>query len=169
MNVAHVVGGALVAYPYQLRPDAKRTYPHVSPLPGSWEQCGADVMGALNAVEVAATDRPQLALGESVTEGVPTLVNGAWVQTWVVSAADAPMPLQVLAHHLRRALTQFGMRDAVEAHIAALPLSDPMRDDWAHAPYFSRAAVGIEAARVALKLSKAAVDALFVAAAEVRT
>lgn len=86
-----------------------------------------------------------------------------------IDAAAAVAAQTVPAHHLRRALTQFGMRAAVDAHIASLPADDPMRDDWQFAPYFSRAAVGIEAARVALGLTVEQVDALFRAAGAVVT
>ncbi len=86
-----------------------------------------------------------------------------------IDAAAAAATQTVPAHHLRRALTQFGMRAAVEAHIASLPADDPMRDDWQYAPYFSRSAAGIEAARVALGLSNEQVDALFVAASTIVT
>lgn len=58
---------------------------------------------------------------------------------------------------------------AVDAYIGTLPADDLMRIDWAFAPYFSRTAVGIEAARVALGLTTAQVDALFAAAASVQT
>lgn len=86
-----------------------------------------------------------------------------------IDAAAASAAQTVPAHHLRRALTQFGMREAVEAHIASLPADDPMRDDWQYAPYFNHAAVGIEAARVALGLTVDQVDALFTAAANAQT
>lgn len=86
-----------------------------------------------------------------------------------IDAAAASAAQTVPAHHLRRALTQFGMRAAVEAHIGSLPDDDPMRDDWQYAPYFSRSAVGIEAARVALGLTAGQVDALFAAAAQTTT
>lgn len=85
-----------------------------------------------------------------------------------IDAAAASAAQTVPAHHLRRALTQFGMRAAVETHIASLPADDPMRDDWQYAPYFRRDAVGIEAARVALGLTVEQVDALFAAAASVQ-
>lgn len=89
---------------------------------------------------------------------------------WVVSALPPPpVPESVPAHHLRRALTAFNMRAAVEMHISMLDEGDPMRDDWKHAPYFRRDAVGIEDARASLGLTTAQVDALFVAAGSVVT
>lgn len=78
-----------------------------------------------------------------------------------------PVPESVPAHHLRRALRAFGMLPAVVAYMAALPDDDEMRESWEYAPYFRRDALGIEAARVALGLSVAQVDALFVAAGTV--
>lgn len=177
---AHIQNGAVVDYPYFLRGtdggnparSAKRLYPDVSPLPGSWDRCSADQLAALNAAPVSAVAAPTLQDGEMLAEGTPELVGGQWQQSWVVTPAPEPgvpgVPESVPAHHLRRALTQFGMRAAVEAHIAELPADDPMRDDWQFAPYFRRDALGIEAARVALGLTEAQVNALFVAAVAVQ-
>jgi len=89
---------------------------------------------------------------------------------WVVSALPPPpVPESVPAHHLRRALRQFGMLAGVNAYMAALPDDDEMRESWEYAPYFRRDANGIEAARVALGLTTQQVDALFRAAAAVVT
>lgn len=170
MKIANVVNGAVAKYPYTLRPDAKRTHPEVSPLPGEWEQCTPEQLAALEAVEVVETARPELQPGESCAEGAPEYVGGQWRQTWVVTPAPAaPVPESVPAHHLRRALRQFGMIAGVNAYMAALPDDDEMRESWEYAPYFRRDALGIEAARVALGLTGAQVDALFVAAGAVVT
>ena len=89
---------------------------------------------------------------------------------WIVSALPPPpVPDSVPAHHLRRALRAFGMLAGVNAYMAALPDDDEMRESWEYAPYFRRDALGIEAARVALGLSVAQVDALFAAAAAVQS
>lgn len=89
---------------------------------------------------------------------------------WVVSALPPPpVPESVPAHHLRRALRAFGMLPGVVAYMAALPDDDEMRESWEYAPYFRRDALGIEAARVALGLTVAQVDALFIAAGNVQT
>jgi hypothetical protein len=89
---------------------------------------------------------------------------------WVVSALPPPaVPESVPAHHLRRALRAFGMLAAVNAYMAALPDDDEMRESWEYAPYFRRDALGIESARVALGLSVAQVDGLFVSAGQVVT
>lgn len=79
------------------------------------------------------------------------------------------VPESVPAHHLRRALRAAGMLAAVKSYMDALPDDDEMRESWEYAPYFRRDAVGIEAARVALGLTSAQVDALFVAAGQVVT
>lgn len=68
-----------------------------------------------------------------------------------------------------RALRAFGMLASVKAYIDALPEDDEMRESWEYAPYFRRDANGIEAARVALGLTVAQVDGLFVAAGAVAT
>lgn len=170
MQTANVVNGSVVKYPYPLRPDAKQAHPDVSPLPGAWELCSAEQLAALDAVEVVGTARPELQAGESISEGTPAYSDGAWRQVWVVHPAPEPgVPDSVPAHHLRRALRQFGMIGAVNAYMAALGDDDEMRESWEYAPYFRRDAIGIEAARAALGLTVAQVDALFVAAGNVQT
>ena len=79
------------------------------------------------------------------------------------------VPDSVPAHHLRRALRAAGMLAGVKGYMDALPDDDEMREAWEYAPYFRRDALGIEAARVALGLTTAQVDALFVAAGQVVT
>ena len=170
MIYARVVNGSVVKYPYALRPDAKQAHPEVSPLPGTWEQCTPEQLMALECVDVQIVARPELQSGESCAEGTPEYVGGQWQQTWVVTPAPPePVPDQVPAHHLRRALRAFGMLASVSAYMAALPDDDEMRESWEYAPYFRRDANGIESARVALGLTVAQVDALFVAAGNVQT
>lgn len=170
MNAARVVNSAIVAYPYHLRPTAKQAHPGVSPLPGTWEQCSPEQLAALECVEVQIVARPELQAGESCAEGTPEYVGGQWRQVWVVTPAQPdPVPESVPAHHLRRALRQFGMLTAVNAYMAGLGADDEMRESWEYAPYFRRDALGIEAARVALGLTVAQVDALFVVAGAVVT
>lgn len=89
---------------------------------------------------------------------------------WIVEPLPpAPVPESVPAHHLRRALTAAGLRAQVEALIASLPEDHPMRDDWMHAPTFSRNAIGIEAVRQALSLTTEQVDDVFRVAARQST
>lgn len=170
MNPARLVNGAIAAYPYRLRPDAKQAHPEVSPLPGSWEQCTPEQLAALECAEVQPVARPELQAGESCVEGPPEFAGGQWRQTWVVVPAPPdPVPDSVPAHHLRRALRAFGMLASVSAYMAALPDDDEMRESWEYAPYFRRDALGIESARVALGLTVAQVDGLFLAAGQVVT
>ena len=175
---AHIINDAIVDYPYFLRGQdggnparcAKRLYPDVSPLPGSWEQCSPEQLAALECVWVHDVARPTLQDGESCAEGAPEFVDWQWRQTWIVTAAPPdPVPESVPAHHLRRALRAFGMLASVNAYMAALGDDDEMRESWEYAPYFRRDALGIESARVALGLSVGQVDALFVAAGAVVT
>jgi len=88
---------------------------------------------------------------------------------WVVEAVPLVVPDSVPAHHLRRALRAAGMLAAVNSYMDALPDDDEMRESWEYAPHFRRDSVGIESARVALGLTSAQVDALFVAAGQVVT
>lgn len=88
---------------------------------------------------------------------------------WIVEALVVPVPDSVPSHHLRIALRAAGMLEAVKAYMSALPDGDEMRESWEYAPHFRRDALGIEAARVALGLTVARVDALFIAAGQVQT
>lgn len=178
MIYAHTLAGIVSDYPYHLRAidggdparSAKRLYPDFPPLPATWDQCTPEQLAALNAVPVLPTERPALQPGESVSEATPAFSDGAWRQAWTVHPAPAPsVPDSVPAHHMRRALAAAGLLSTVQAYIDALPESDGMRIDWEYAPAIRRDAVGIEAARVALGLSEAQVDALFVAAGQVVT
>ena len=90
-------------------------------------------------------------------------------QSGMPPMAHVVVPDSVPAHHLRRALRAAGMLAAVKGYMDALPEDDEMRESWEYAPYFRRDAVGIEATRVALGLTSAQVDALFVAAGQVVT
>ncbi len=173
VKLSHIVDGSLLDYPYHLRaidggnPDrsAKRLYPHVSPLPATWEQCTQEQLGALNAVEVLPTAAPTLEPGERLHEGTPAFSGGAWRQAWVVTPAPAPsVPSEVSTYAMRRVLAAQGLLIAVLAYIDSLPLDDPMRIDWEHRGSLRRDSVGIETARVALGLTVEQADGLFVAA-----
>ena len=90
---AHILNGAVADYPYRLRATdggdparcAKRIYPQVYPLPGSWEQCSPEQLAALNAVPVVAVERPA-----GAREITPTLIDGVWMQTWAERPAHDP-------------------------------------------------------------------------------
>lgn len=85
MKTARVTSGAIVAYPYLLRPTAKQAHPEVSPLPGTWEQCTPEQLAALECVLVQDVERP-----DNAREGTPVLVDGQWRQNWVVQPAYDP-------------------------------------------------------------------------------
>lgn len=99
---AHIINGAVVDYPYFLRGQdggnparaAKRLYPEVSPLPGSWEQCSPEQLAALHSVPVVETARPEVQPGESCAEGTLEYVDGQWRQALVVTAAPADADLR---------------------------------------------------------------------------
>lgn len=159
MKIANVVNGAVAKYPYTLRPDAKRTHPEVSPLPGEWEQCTPEQLAALEAVEVVETARPELQPGESCAEGAPEYVGGQWRQTWVVTPAQpAPVPESVESHKIKIALTALGWRAEVEELVATS--SQSIKDAWT-APYMSRGSVLLNQCALVLGKSGAQVDDLF--------
>jgi len=132
-----------------------------------------DIEDALYAAWVAAGNPKAQAwtLQPAQPEFDPATHSCTWVGTeWALSQLPPPpVPEQVPAHHLRRALRQFGMLGAVKAYMTALPEDSEMKESWEYAPYFRRDALGIEAARVALGLTAAQVDALFFAADAVQT
>jgi len=168
MTYAHAPGGIVERYPYALRPDAKRLYPEVTPLPGEWSQCSPEQLAALNAVPVEPTAQPELQPGESVREGAPAWDGDVLRQTWEVIAAPPPVvPDQVPAHHFFAALDDLGLTQYVNGYIAQADARTQMY--FNKAPHFSRDAAGIEAGRVALGLTHEQVDALFIAAGEVLT
>ena len=92
-QVARVVHKTVVAWPYRLRPDAKRSYPGVSPLPGDWAAVkAAGLMESLGAVEVTPTPKPEEPDGMDVVEVWPEYVDGYVMQRWAL-VAEPPKPL----------------------------------------------------------------------------
>ena len=65
----------------------------------------------------------------------------------------------------RKALSQVGLRQAVEDYVAAAPID--VRDDWATAPSVRRDNALILAAADALKQDAAALDGLFALAGQI--
>ena len=167
MICARVVNGAIVAYPYRLRPTAKQAHPEVSPLPGTWEQCTPEQLTALECVEVQAVARPEIQAGESCSEGTPEYVGGQWRQTWVVTPAPEPgVPEQIEGHLCRIELIVRGEWSAVLAVIEAMP--EPTRSiatEALYAPYFSRNSPTMAAIAAVMGWSDADIDARFIGAA----
>lgn len=167
---AHVINGVVVDYPYFLRRQdggsparcAKRLYPEVSPLPGSWGQCSPEQLVALHSVPVIVAAQPDLQTGETCSEGVPELVGGQWRQTWVVTPAPEPgpppVPQLVESHKIKIALTALGWRAEVEELVATS--SQSIKDAWT-APYMSRDSVLLNQCALALGKTEEQVDDLF--------
>lgn len=163
MNSARVVNGAIVAYPYRLRPDAKQAHPEVSPLPGAWELCTPEQLVALECVDVLPAEKPTLQPGELCKEGTPEFVGGQWRQTWVVTPTPTPeVPDSVAAHKWRLALRAAGLRAAYEAHVTGAPAN--AQDYWRTAPYINRRSKFMGALRTALGITQRQLDAVFEAA-----
>ena len=159
MKTARVINGAIVAYPYPLRPTAKQAHPEVSPLPGTWEQCTPEQLAALECVEVHAVARPAVQDGESCSEGAPEFVDGQWRQTWVVTPAPPDHTQQsVESHKIKIALTALGWRAEVEELVATS--SQSIKDAWT-APYMSRDSVLLNQCAFALEKTSEQVDDLF--------
>lgn len=159
MNPAREVNGAIVAYPYRLRPDAKQAHPEVSPLPGAWELCTPEQLAALECVDVRVVARPELQAGESCAEGMPEFVGGRWRQVWVVTPAQPePVPQSVESHKIKIALTAIGWRTEVEELVATS--SQSIKDAWT-APYMSRDSVLLNQCALVLEKTEAQVDDLF--------
>ena len=80
-----------------------------------------------------------------------------------VAPPPLPVPASVSPRQIRQALTRVGLRDAVENAIA---YSDKDAQDWyKYATEFKRDHEMVSALSVALKVSSAQLDALFVLAA----
>lgn len=168
MKTARVTGGAIVAYPYLLRPTAKQAHPEVSPLPGTWDQCTPEQLAALECVWVHDVARPELQAGESCAEGAPEFAGGQWRQTWIVTPAPEPgVPEEVDSLAFELTLHGLGLHGAVMAYVETLPAVE--RIYWRRRQTMRRDSTLIESGRVALGLTPAQVDALFVAAGAVVT
>ena len=91
--VAKVINGEVVEYPYELRPNAKRDHPEVTPLPGSWEQClEQGLLGKLSAQQVIRTERIEEPDGFDVVEDTPRFNDdGVLEQTWKL-IGEVPLP-----------------------------------------------------------------------------
>ena len=164
MNAAQLVNGTIVAYPYLLRPTAKKAHPEVSPLPGSWEQCSPEQLAALECVEVQLVARPELQAGESCAEGTPEFVGGQWRQTWVVTAApEPPVPESVPAYHLRRALRAANKLSVYKTFVSALTDEDA-KDYWETANPIKRNSRYMPTLRAALSITNNKLDDIFIAA-----
>ena len=147
---AHIVSGSVADYPYYLRAIdgghsercAKRLYPQAYPLPGTWEQCSAEQLAAVNAVPVVAVERPA-----GAQEITPTLVGGVWMQTWAERPAYDPtthdvswdgtqwitslIPLRAVSkYQLRAALREQGRLQAFNTYITYLADGTFVREKW---------------------------------------
>jgi len=125
----------------------------------------------------------ELSLTETDPERIANLVRKGWVARpdkpehdpetqqcvwtgteWIISPytpPPPPVPDDVPAHLLRRALRTLGATSLVQAYVDQLPADDPMRDDWEYAPYFRRSSVGVIAAAEALEWTSEQLDDVF--------
>lgn len=83
----------------------------------------------------------------------------------IQAPAPAPEVPTVSMRAFRKALTQAGLRQAVEDYISAAQID--VRDDWATAPEVRRDNEMILAAAAALKQDDTALDGLFALAAQI--
>ncbi len=188
MNIARVVGGEVIAYPYRLRPDAKRAHPEVKPLPGSWEQCSPVQLVTLEAVEVTTVAQPNFA-----REGLPIQVDGVWQQNWVVRppydeesekarwdgerwvivAVPVIVPVSVETHKLLIAMDAAGYLSIVNSLVDAA--NGAVKIAFERAPYIHRHSPMVLSMATVMWPDDsdvergAKLDALFVAAAKVKT
>lgn len=161
---ARVVNGEPVAYPYSLRPDARRAHPEISPVPGSWDQCSPEQLAAFEAVPVQPTTPPELQPGESLREVMPAFVDGVLLQQWEVIPAPPPaVPERVEAHKLLAELSARNLRASVEALVAQSP--QEVQDAFNRAPYMHRTSQMLNDAARALGVSQNELDEIFIAAA----
>jgi hypothetical protein len=110
---------------------------------------------------------------QRVMEGQAALVNGAWVQTWVISnltseelderLASWRQGMSVSPLQMRRALRQQGLADAVAAYVAAQDADT--QDAWEYAVEIRRDDALIADAASALGKTPVEIDDLFRGAA----
>lgn len=158
---ARIENGVVVAYPV----DPRAEQPNTS-FPSNWT--GGSVNGA-KYVRVTPVDVPQVDYTKIFTESMPTLINGVWTQTWIVTDATAEQVLQRLTEmrawmvvsplQMRRALRQQGLADAVAAYVAAQDVDT--QDAWEYAVEIRRTDALIVQAASALGKTEAEIDDLF--------
>ena len=83
----------------------------------------------------------------------------------IQAPAPAPEVPSVSMRAFRKALSQAGLRQAVEDYVAGAPIE--VRDDWATAQRVARDNALILAAAAALKQDAAALDGLFALAVQI--
>ncbi len=120
----------------------------------------------VNVIEVDAESIPDWAAGWPEAAGAGPgwhLIEGALVPP---QASAQPVPLSVSRFQARAALMQAGLLSQVQEAIGNA--DDLTQLAWAEAVEFRRDSPAIAAIAVALGLSDAQIDALFIAAAEIR-
>ena len=175
---AKIENGAVVEYPVQAF-QIRGAFSNVSfPSPIT----DADVL-PFGFEPYATAAKPAFdALTQKVEEAAPIKLDGTWVQQWAVIelyatqferdaviAADveakriAAIPQQVTMRQARLALLGAGLLDTVEtAIVAAGPAA---KIEWDYATEVQRASGLVPAMAIALGMTEAQIDALFVTAA----
>ncbi|WP_221795929.1 hypothetical protein [Aquisediminimonas sediminicola] len=159
MQYAHVIGGQVAAYPYDigmLRDDHPNTSFPADP--------ALSILSEFGVVGVASNAKPPAQAGSVVEEGQPALINGIWQQTWVsrlMTAAEikATVPLSVTPLQIRKALRQIGIKAQVDQYLATL--AEDVVEEWEYATEVLRDNPTLLTASAALGMTEAQADDLF--------
>lgn len=160
---ALIKNGQVERYPYSVG-QLKQDNPQVS-FPSSMTIA---VLAEHGVVPVTQTSQPDVDLTKNVTEGTPTLIEGVWTQTWVVTDAtpteiaerqQALVPRTVSMRQARLALLQYGLLDQVNAAVDAGGEAD--RITWGYATEVRREDSLTQNMAMALGLTEENLDALF--------
>ena len=156
--------GAVEVYPYSIA-KLKKDNPGTS-FP---ETMSEERLAEWSVYRVLPNSAPAVDDTKNCAEGTPTLVDGAWTQTWIVTDATPEQIAERLAEQrqrmvvsplqMRRALRQQGLADAVAAYVAAQDADT--QDAWEYAVEIRRTDALIVQAASALGKTEAEIDDLF--------
>jgi hypothetical protein len=161
-------GNTLIKYPYGwsdfVFDNNNTNYPAGTDMVSLFPSTAAAV-GGYTLVEPAATTPPTYTptCQYAPVEAQPIFISGVLTQQW--NAPIGFIPQVVTAAQAQIAITNAGYMSAVEAVIAAAPVTAQIA--WAKATTFARPSPTIAAIASALGWTGAQVDALFIAAAAI--
>lgn len=151
-----IVNG-LIEYPFYLA-TLKAENPNIS-FP---KDMSDELLAEYGVFGVAAAPEPQVTMYEKAIEGVPSLVDDQWTQTWDIVSADVPNIIS--PRQCRLLLLEQGFLADVDAMIAQQ--QEATRITWEYALEFRRDDPLLNQLAVALGLDEAQIDQFFIAAAQ---
>ena len=153
------VTNSIIEYPFHLS-TLKAENPNVS-FP---REMSEELLAGYGVFGVAAAPEPTVTIYEKVVEGVPSLVNDQWTQTWTVVPADVPP--SITPRQCRLLLLQQGLLSQVEVVIAQQ--DEATKITWEYALEFRRDDPLLTQLAISLTppLTPEQIDHFFIAAAQ---